>query len=546
MATYTGREQSLNPLLIEYERGVLRVEGVSCTLFENQNIIITPQNSFEYQVVDDRQGAHDFRQSIEINPPDTEIIVTTSWFGEYPLFYYLNERRLIISSSILHLCERMRALKIAIELDDTAFHETLIFDYPLRERTLFTGVHKTMQGKRYRFRMTAGTREIDTLFVLPFDRGECKQDEGKVLSQAKDILLSLLPRNSIAKSSPVLLPLSGGLDSRLLACLLKAADIDCKAVVFGPSESMERFVAQKVADSLGIRVDVLDLGDEFYKNYGTEVTLLTCGLSGHHHCHLYACLKANQVKAGTIVHGFLGGEFAGASQPVHAQQYGMSKEEAFERFLAEHVRGKYAWGIISSDHQWQIVNDLKKIIEECCSENLPCHFDEYVHNVDRQFSLIANIFSVSETFGCFVRPFANKDYAIFFNKLPFRFRMDRLIFKKACYELFPNEFRIGSQSQIFAKNSTRGKVEKIISSFISKASFASFIISQGRFCLPNPKAFERHRKVLYGVLRKDFFSAIDMMGKKTGMNLKPLQSINLRNRTELTAQYRVLSARLLV
>ena len=364
-------------------------DGAAAHPFNNQNIILIPKNCFEYRVINESQGRPHFLQSIEIIPHD-EIIITTSWFGEYPLFYYFNGMLLLISSSLQLLYERLRALRIAIELDETAFHETLIFDYPLRERTLFKDVRKTMQGKRYRFQLRLGTCKIDTLYVLPFDRGESEQDEDKVLSQAKDILQNLLPRDRIKKSSSVLLPLSGGLDSRLLACLLKESDIDYKAVVFGPPESMERYVAQRVADILGIKIRHLELKDEYYKCYGTEVTRLTGGLSGYHHCHLYACLKANQVKAGMIVHGFLGGEFAGASQPHHAQQYGMSKEEAFDRFLAEHVMGKYTWGIMSSDVQHQIMYDLNEVLKECCSENLPCHFDEYIHNVDRQFSLIAN------------------------------------------------------------------------------------------------------------------------------------------------------------
>lgn len=67
-------------------------------------------------------------------------------------------------------------------------------------------------------------------------------------------------------------------------------------------------------------------------------------------------------------------------------------------------------------------SDLREIMEDCCEVNLPCHFDEYVHNVDRQFSLISNVFTPIEQDTTIIRPFTSKEYCLFFNTLPYELR----------------------------------------------------------------------------------------------------------------------------
>lgn len=524
----------------------LRLDGVEVPVSQGGSLTLRPRCGSDYAFSDERSQADAGSQRIALNALQQEMMVNTSWFGEYPLFYHFDDDGIVLSNSVAELHEHLHPRQIELEFDRIAFFEMLLFDYPLRERTLLKGICKMLPGKRYRFTLSAGCCRIEDTFILPFHTGGNTRDEKGLLNEAAEILAALLPADELREAESILLPLSGGLDSRLLACLLRHHGIGFRAAVFGPIESTERFIARRVARSLGIELEHLALRNEFYKTYGDEVTLLTGGLSSHRHCHLYAALKANGIKADAIVHGYLGGEYAGASQPVVAQQYGITADEAFDLFVHDHLRDKYIWGILPESDRESVLEDLRLIMDECCRVNLPCHFDEYVHNVERQFSLIANVFSVCEEFGRFMRPFARREYATFFNALPYPYRQERYLFRKACTELFPKQFNIGTQSQIHPKHTPLGWIETAVSRLIGAASFASFVATQNRLVLPNPKSYERHRQVLFGLLRRDLQTALQEMSSLTNINLMPFGRIDMRNRHELTSQFRALSSHLFV
>ncbi len=531
-------------MLLDFSGGQLRLNGVEVPASSSGSITLRPYRGSEYLLSHGRSEAHADQQRIYANAPRAEVVVHTSWFGEYPLFYHLGQRSILLSSSLKELHSHLHQRHIDLEFDRIAFFEMLLLDHPLRERTLFRNICKMLPGKRYRFDLLADRHQIEDAFILPFHTGRNNRDERGFLKDAKDTLTGLLPTTELQNAGSMFLPLSGGLDSRLLACLLKKHGVEFRAAVFGPVESTERFVAHRVAKSLGIELESLPLRNEFYKTYGNEVTLLTGGLSSHRHCHLYACLKENQIEADVILHGYLGGEYAGASQRAVAQQYGMAKDAALDHFVRDHMQRKFIWPMLPESDRQEIMADLRLIMEECCRVNLPCHFDEYVHNVERQFSLIANVFSVCEEFGCFMRPFARREYAAFFNALPYRYRQERYLFRKACTELFPEQFNIGTPSQIYPKHALLGWIEAAASRIVSVASFASFVATQSHLVLPCPKSYERHRQVLFGVLRRDFMTALCEMSSFTGVDLMPLGRISACNRNELTAQFRILSSHL--
>jgi len=518
----------------------IRFEGVRNCFKTTEPIYFKPFRAFEYQQTPQAVN-HEYQTYIQICADRKKIIINTSPFGEYPLFFFQNRSQLFISSSLERVCQKAVEAEDGPLIDRVAILESMIFDYPLRQRTILANVSKAMPGKCYSFDLINGVYKLENHFIIPFDKGEPGADEACLLDQATEVLSSLPLNNLTNNDGDVLLPLSGGLDSRLLACLLKRDGVNFNAITFGPPESTERIIAQKVAKNLNIPLRILNLATEYYRTYGSKVTALTGGLANHRHCHLFSILTANGIKSDNIIHGYLGGEYAGAAQPDFATSYKMSKNEALDQFLNQHVRSHRIWSMISQMDSDEIISDLEKIMHECCKVNLPCHFDEYVHNVERQFSLISNIFIISEHFGHFIRPFASQKYAVFFNSLPFKYRRGRYLFRKAALNLFPRSFTIGTQSQIFPENSLNGKFEMLLSRMFSGLSFASFLLTKGQLVIPNPKGYEHHRQALFGNLKTAFLNGIGEMNKLLGVDLTPFQQISFKNKDELSSQYRILS-----
>lgn len=468
------------------------------------------------------------------------VTINASWFGELPLFYFRARDYFVLSSSYPRLLCRLKKKQLdSLDFDRIGILESMIFDSPLRSRTLFKGIHKVIPGKQTKISTATLEATEATRFVLPFDKGDSRANNS-LLDQASEILDGLSAQLA-SLDGRVLLPLSGGRDSRLLGCLMKESNVPYSAIVFGPKESTEPYLARVVAKKLNVPLRHLELRDKFYKTYGDEVTWLTGGLSSHMHCHLYAVLSANSVNWAHIVHGYLGDVYAGASQPEHARNYSMSVDQALHSYSKQFIEKYWIWNKISAEDRDGINNDLVEIMDENNQKNLPCHFEEYVHNVDRQFSLIANVFSPIEKLGNIVRPFASKEYAIFFNSLPFDLRQNRKLFVEASNRLFPEMSKIGTQDQIHDKRSLIGKCETQFDSLIRKVSYASLLVTNGKFVIRNPKAGERHRELLLTELKADFEVALDEASDLLGIDLAPLKANNIKNRYQTISQYRILS-----
>jgi asparagine synthase (glutamine-hydrolysing) len=527
-------------MILEYRNNEFSFNGKE--LKYKNKFMLVPDNNHNYHI---KEGSieHNERQFVLVDTQTSEVIINASWFGEYPMFYFIRPHLIIISSSYKALLERLPAEDLkSLAFDHTAIYESLLFNAILRSRTFFENIKKIISGKK--LIINAQTCEIkeEQCFILPFNKGEeISSDENTLIQQAADIYEQLvLPEKTQAEN--ILLPLSGGFDSRLLACLMKKNNIDFHSITFGTKESTEPFIARKIAKSLDVNLDYLELKDEYYDHWGDEVTKLTAGLSNHRHCHLYACMSENNIISEHIVHGFLGGEYAGGSQPKSASNFYLSSDEAIDTYIKKHTESSWVWKQMSEAEKDNVTADLMEIMTENNSVNLPCHFDEYVHNVDRQFALIANVFTPIEQFGNVIRPFANKDYALFFNTLPFEYRNNRKLFKQACLKMFPKEFSLGNQDQIYQNNSFKGKLENLLSKCYSKVAYSTLKYSKGKFVIRNPKAIERHNELLFTTLNEKLNQAIFPVSKLLDKDLSHLKELN----SDLQGQYGALALNVLL
>ena len=527
-------------MILEYRNNKFNLDGEP--LKKGGKFVITPGNNHQYHLTESNITNNE-QQFLLINTQTDEIEINASWFGEHPIFYFIRSNLILVSSSYQELLQSLPAEEIkSLDFDRTAIYESFLFNTVLRGRTFFQDIKKIIAGKKLTINAKTSAIKEEQCFILPFNKEKNPNtDAGKLIDQAIDIYENLaLPDTSQAED--VLLPLSGGFDSRLLACLMKRKGLDFHSITFGTKESTEPFIARKIAKSLGVNLQYLELKDEYYAHWGDEVTRLTGGLSNHRHCHMYACMNENKISSKYIVHGFLGDVYAGASQPGSASNFTMSSDEAMDNYIKKQIGNSWIWQQMNETEKTNVITDLMEIMAENCKENLPCHFDEYVHNVDRQFSLIANVFKPIEQFGNVVRPFANKEYALLFNTLPYEYRNNRKLFKLACLRLFPKEFNYGNQDQIYNDNSLRGKLETLLSEFYSKVAYSTMKYTKGKFVIRNPKAIERHNELLFTTLNLKLTDAVLNVSELLAKDFGYLKELN----SDMMGQYGVLSLNVLM
>ena len=537
---------TMEPLLITYFEDVLAVNG---TNFESKGspILLGPLKQNKYSFLDAGYEFQKSGQSIVIDDSGRKITISTSWFGEYQLFYYIDSSNILICSSYETAVDYLRGKNILLEVDEVAIWESLVFEHPLRSRTFCKQIKKILLGKKMEFFLKPVSLNITASYTLRYCDSSETPDEEELTSTATGILSALITPQirRMLQGKKILLLLSGGVDSRLLGALLKKNDIPFECVTYGPWESADPYVAKLVANALGARISHLLLEDTDYKTFGDDVTVFSGGLSFHMHSHVYSVLKRINIKYDFIIHGNLA-ERSIASEallPIGALE---TKEQAMDDVLAYKAETTRSWELIDNDLKREILRDLWESMEECSSVNKPGYFYDYFSKVESNSFLYSAIFNTLQPFGTPFSPYANDDFQEFFCSLPTRYREEKYLFKKACKRLFPRESSIGTPERILGANPLINLVEQGLSKALNVISFGAFIASGGRLWIPNPKNFERHRKVLFGVLKEDFLEAVNYLSAMLDVDLSRLSKASYFNRIAVREQYRILSCHVFI
>jgi hypothetical protein len=117
------------------------------------------------------------------------------------------------------------------------------------------------------------------------------------------------------QSVPISLPLSSGMDSRLIACIAAEAKLPVEAYTYGPLEWAEVQDAHDVAKVLGIPWHHIELDTSYLATF-IRPWLTLFGSSLHAHGMYQFPYVMGQMNKGTLIpNGFLGNNMAGGNHP---------------------------------------------------------------------------------------------------------------------------------------------------------------------------------------------------------------------------------------
>ncbi|RRJ84440.1 asparagine synthase-related protein [Aestuariirhabdus litorea] len=138
-------------------------------------------------------------------------------------------------------------------------------------------------------------------------------------AEALQPLLEHALQRQVGESDELTLPLSGGLDSRLLAGLLPAALRPMThSFSYGHAHSYDRRIGRRVAKTLGIRHQRLDLPARLYQRYQAQALTLADGEISIEAFPLFRLLEAG-VEGSTLVSGYAG-DWISSKKRLHPQE----------------------------------------------------------------------------------------------------------------------------------------------------------------------------------------------------------------------------------
>ena len=178
---------------------------------------------------------------------DNKLLLIVDRLRSYPLFYSVNGNSQVVVSDIGN--DLIPYLKNSTELNEDAVYELLALGYLSGRDTLLRKVCSVEAGSY----VVITDDEVD---VFTYASYVSLIKDTKVLSvkkQAARILEEGFKKTvENIKGRPVLIPLSGGYDSRLIACLCKKFGLlDVTCFTYGRRDSFEVEISKKVARQLG-------------------------------------------------------------------------------------------------------------------------------------------------------------------------------------------------------------------------------------------------------------------------------------------------------
>lgn len=219
--------------------------------------------------------------SIVLGFPHLSIVVSDIT-RTFPVFYGKDRlNRWIISDRAEYVAQRISGY-----VDEFSLLEFKRAGYVTQHRTLITGVHQTEAGT-----MTLlpkdGAPQVIRHFTYasnvfyPSDRTNLLSAAQQVLFQAFSDYLPIL------KNRTTVVPLSGGYDSRLIACVLKELGVcDVVCYTYGSADSKEVQISKEVSTKLGFKWIYVPYSKELFQ----EVLSTGLFLDYLRHAHNYSAL----------------------------------------------------------------------------------------------------------------------------------------------------------------------------------------------------------------------------------------------------------------
>ncbi|WP_235992388.1 asparagine synthase C-terminal domain-containing protein [Cellvibrio polysaccharolyticus] len=442
-----------------------------------------------------QQSHNGEKVGIFVNEYLNEITIMSTIAGVLPIFWAWHEKKLLVSDSVEYLRAKIYGRERASpeDIDKIALLESILFDGPLAKRTLFNNIQKLQIGQKINFFLDRGEQQCDWFWLPKIQTSAA----ANINDDDTIALIDELMSDVELSNKEVLLPLTGGLDSRLLAGLIsKKSPSKVHSYTFQRGASYESYCAKKVARELSFNHSIFNLGADCYRNFSMSSSQVSGGMITGMHTHgIYCCerLLSPELSALDRVFGYFGDPLTGAMTESYAEaDLSNSPEKIFDKYK------KTIFSDLVDRYKDEIIADLKESYFAFLTTDSPKNtYHEFWKIHQRQNNLITHLFSYHRAQHSVKvhTPFVNRKFADYFLSLPYELRSNRCYFKKIALNIFPDLFYIPSIH--FPKKSSMARVE---STFKFAEDFFNKLNPRQEFFM-SPFVYEHHEKNLVNYMQ---------------------------------------------
>jgi asparagine synthase (glutamine-hydrolysing) len=412
--------------------------------------------------------------TVLIKNSDIEILFANDNIRSFPLFYTTQNNVLQISDSAYDILKTIQTA----ELNIPARNELLSSSYVSGSNTLIKELFVTQSGQISQFRHTKLKSDFYFNYYtslenfLPY---EIQKDQLKTeLDYAFERLVVSL------KGRKAIIPLSGGFDSRFIACKLK--ELGYKNVLcysYGKwNDNQERETSQKVAKELRFDWEFVEydrniigdyLNDETFKNFWLNYTQLSSSLMFHDYFALKYFKERSIIPDDSVFISGHSGDFLGGSQLY--KNGNIKKEASLEKIAKNILKHRFTLAKQSSTVKKEIFNNIYSQLHNQHQENgLPMAYSifedwEIKENLSKYNANSAHIY---DFFGYEYRlPFWDKSLVNYCKTIPYNYKFGKILYDDVLRNKFKElDVNFDEGRMLNPKEFKLYKLRKIIKSLI--------------------------------------------------------------------------------
>jgi len=388
-----------------------------------------------------------------------------------PLFYAIKEGDFFISDD----AEWMRQQIGPQDIDPIARSEYLLAGYVTGPDTLFTDLKQLQAGESLIVRKTETGAVVDTHRYYRFLHQEPAEiNEPDLRAELDCVTVGVMQRLiEHAKGRQIVIPLSGGYDSRLIATMLKRLGYDnVLTFTYGVPGNKESEYSKRVADALSLRWHFVEYSPVLWREAWQtserwEYQKWASGWSSLAHMQDWLAVKklteAEVIEGDAIfVPGHTGDFVAGGHIPSKAFEHqSFELQEIDEAILRNHYALTPMKRLSMSPKQWRTrIRDRTERAECRTPWEFADGFEKWEWQ-ERQAKYIGNSVRVYEFFGYdWWMPLWDFEFAAFWQTVPLKFRKNRFWYIEYVKKLFA---ALSNQSHDQLANASDRKINMLLS-----------------------------------------------------------------------------------
>lgn len=388
---------------------------------------------------------------------ESRIFCAVDRLRRIPLFYTMTKDNFIVSDDAYYLKD-----KINPNFNEKNAAEYLVTGYVTGDETLFDDIKQIESGELLIYQKSDNL--LKASYYFRFLHGNYYElSESQLLEMLDHVFINTFSRlieSVIKQGKKLVVPLSGGLDSRIIIAMLKrlgASDVIC--ISYGRKGNRESAISRKVAETLGYDWIFVEYTDQkWYECYNSKEADLYKLFAGNLCCmpQMQDFLAIRELKnRGSLPYNsvIVPGHAADMLSGSHIPRYYLDNSRKYdsETFLVDSLKKHYnLW-------KWLPESELEHIFKEKINksaaglevkDNDACaNAIEFFDFSERQSKFIVNSVRAYEFYGYEWRtPFWDTELVDFFLKVPLKHRIGQDLYKKyAGNRLFSGDLKVLQQ-----------------------------------------------------------------------------------------------------